>query len=239
MSQRGGLVAGPDEQVGVPGGLLDDRLDPAAKALGQGKVGGNERMAAVDGRQDECPSGTQPAGQVGEGRGRVAEVLHGEGAEHDVEGRRREGVRARAQVRRDELVEVGERALHRRVDVDADKPADSAPVRRKRRMPAAAGVEGDDHRGAVGARRVETRRAGGLGVADGIIEGGAEDLGETRREAQPPERRLAAARARLVAGATAHHADAVTASTIPCSSSQRSASIAARQPSPAATTAWR
>ena len=36
-----------------------------------------------------------------------------------------------------------------------------------------------------------------------------------------------------------HHAVAVRASAIPSASSQRSASMAARQPSPAAVTAWR
>ena len=90
---------------------------------------------------------------------------------------------------------------------------------------AAAGIE-DHDRG----RRSALGRARRLGASERPAEGRADQVACAQLKPEPTECRLAA---------IAHQAAVAGASTAPCSSSQRSASIAALQPSPAAVMAWR
>ena len=168
-------------------------------------------MATIDGGDDKASTGPEPATEVAERRRGVSEMLHGEVRQDHVEGRRRERGRIGTQVDGGELVEVGERARKRRVDIGADESGDAGAEVAEGGSAPAAGVQDGD----------AARRCTGLSGGDRLLEQAPNQLVDVGRSSG------------------AHHADAVLASAIPCDSSHRSASIAARQPSPAAVTAWR
>ncbi len=113
------------------------------------------------------------------------------------------------------------------MDIDAHDAREARPERREGRAAATACIERGHCR-----PRVTCAIVIGLGSVDRDAQSLSKEVGNVREEPQPAEQRLAS-------GPVDHQAVAVTASTIPCSSSQRSASMAALQPSPAAVIAWR
>ena len=241
-AEGGRVVARPDERVRVGGVRLDDLLEAPAGRVGNGEIGGHERMPAVDGRDDQRSARSQPRGEVREGSQRRDKVLDGERAERQVERPGSEGITVAAQVDRRELVEVGRRRRRRRVEVDPDEAADAGAEPRQRRGPTAARVEHGERATATSRRAAIARdglldrlgaprdRLGALRVRQGALEHPAQRRPDARTGAPPREDGLP--RGHQPAATTAGAASA-------CSSSQRSASMAARQPSPAAVTAWR
>ena len=209
--------------MSVGGRRLDQALEAAPEPRGHRQVGPHERVAAVDRRDDQPATGPQPAAEIAEGGLRVGEVLDGEAREDDVERRGRERRAVRAEVDRGELIEVGQRARRRRMDVGADEACDAGPEGLQLRDTAAAGVEDREPTGLEAGRGVKRR-----------LELALDDLGGRRPDAQPGKDREPAA-----LPGWHYQAVAVDVSAMPCDSSQRSASIAALQPSPAAVTAWR
>ena len=176
-------------------------------------------MPAVDRRQDQPATRFQPRAQVSERRGWIGEMLHREARQDHVERARREGIGLRAQVDRRELVQVGQGVRRRCMDVRADEPSDTRSVGGQGRCAAAACVQRDDLLGR--SRRPRERPV--QGFVDQFPCGRSDSTpGKDRRSAGSP-----------------HHAVAVLASVTPCDSSQRSASMAAFEPSPAAVTACR
>ena len=148
-------------------------------------------------------------------------MLQREVRQDDVEGFTGESVRRTAQVDDRELVEVGERR-GRLVDVRADEAIDARSERPQCRNPAAAGIE---HR--------DRARRSSLGGGDGTVERLVNQGSERRADPQPGQEGEAPSLSH------AYQAVEVAASVMPWASSQRSASMAALQPSPAAVTAWR
>ena len=222
-AQLGWRVAGPDERMRVCGACLDHLLCPPAQLARQREIDVHERMRSIDGGDDQPGARPQPAVDDAEGGHRVGEVLDREGRERQVEGPFGKGVGVAAQVGDVELVEPFEGAC-RLVDVHADEPADALPERAQLAEPAAARVE---RRGAsVGERLVKP-------LLDDVLRG--------RYETQAPRDPRIGGNCGGAVGLLRdrHHAVAVADWLMPSLSSQRSASIAALQPSPAAVTAWR
>ncbi len=221
--EGGRIVARPDERVGVGGGPLHETLEPGPEATRHGEVRRHEGVAAVHRHEDEAPVGGEGAGDGPEGCPRIGEVLDGKDRGRDVDASVRDRERTGAEVGDEELVDVGTLVAWR-MDVDADETPDPGPNRSEGRPLAAPGIEGDE--GPSGGRRLDP------------VEGGLEPLAKEGAEA-PLGRRAVSSVAVGSVPRVAHHAVAVAASTMPRDSSQRSASMAALQPSPAAVTAWR
>ncbi len=122
-----------------------------------------------------------------------------------------------AEVGAHERVQVGHRAGGRIVQIGAGEPADPVTVAPQGRAHATAGVQ---H---VWCPAV--RQGAGFEVGEGLVEKGGAKVREGGSRTGDFEE------------AGLHQAVAVAASAMPCDSSQRSASMAALQPSPAAVTA--
>jgi hypothetical protein len=110
------------------------------------------------------------------------------------------------------------------VEIDTDDPAEAWSVPGEDGLSPAAGIE-RVHHGVAGTS------ISGLGPGDHVVHSIPDDLGDRGPEAQSREE--------AVTAPGAHHAVAVAASVMPSDSSQRSASMAALQPSPAAVIACR
>ena len=148
-------------------------------------------------------------------------MFQGETGQHHVKRCLGKGIWRAAQVDDRELVEVGE-WHRRRVDVGPDQAFNPWPEAAQRRDAAAARVEDRD-----------PTRSPLLGRADRVIERLADEGTDRGPDAQPRKKGEPPG---LV---HAYRAVEVAASVMPWASSQRSASIAALQPSPAAVTACR
>ncbi len=152
ITDRGRVVAGADERVGVGGAGLDERLDRVAETVGQAEVRGHERMAPIDRRRDQDPAGPEPAPQVREGRRRIGEVLEREARQDEIERAIGKSAGIGAQVDDRELVEMGQGSA-RLVDVGANQAGDPRPEGAEGGDTAATGVECGD-----GSRRALSRR---------------------------------------------------------------------------------
>ena len=194
---------------------------PSASAVRDAEVCRDERVAPVHGRDDERSARPEPAVEVPERRSGVGEMLHREVRQHDLERAFGERCAVAAQVDGRELVEIGERR-RRGMDVDANEAIDPVAERDQRRRPSATGVEHRDVPGRARRRGIDRRPECSL-----------QTRGDRRLDAEPLDQVVASS---LRGG---HQAVAVAASVMPCDSSQRSASMAALQPSAAAVTACR
>ena len=152
-------------------------------------------------------------------------MLEREARQDQVERAGCERVARPAQVDDCELIEVWE-GLIGCVDVRPDQPPDPRTERAELGDAPAACVEDGDRP----PRPIDT----GLSVGDRVVERRLDQARDGRRDTEAFDDRLAALGRHAV-----YQAVAVAASVIPCASSQRSASIAALQPSPAAVTACR
>ncbi len=210
--------------MGVGGAGLDEWLDATPQPIGQTEIAPDEWVSAVHGGKDQHATRSKPAAEMLDGRRRVVEMLDREGREDHVEGLGRKRIAIDAQVDGRELVQVGERARFRGMDVGADEALDPGPISLQVRDPAAARVEDGD-------ARAVTVPCPRLTSVERLIERRGHQLIGRRGLARIGQDREAS-RLRGI-----HHAPAVVASLIPSDSSQRSASMAALQPSAAAVTA--